>query len=218
MGVDPDRAAIVEATLKARQSVSDARQRQKDRRIEALRKRLNEDPYRWPCAQCYVGNKDLYNFGEATKCYKCCRPKPSAEDCDYEHTRWKCTNCSTDEFTISGMFESCPDCGQEFDFSQDWWAIPDQRTEADPTLVMAPEDVGAGDQGKKPRKRGGKKHKKRAVSQPRVPCPEPAAGADERFRSHQESSSEEEVNYKRRRASLASKGRGLVPPLYFQEQ
>jgi len=230
LGPDPERVAVVETTLQARHTVQEARRRQKDRYREDLERKLAADPFKWPCGVCYIDNQDLFNFAEVTRCYKCSRAKPKMNDAAYEHTRWKCSQCSTDSFTISGMFKKCPGCQEVFDFSQEWWTIASYEPEPESTTGSEGEtrgSAGAADRRKKPRKRGGKKHKKwpaqpsasseqpapSAAQQSRAPRVQPAADADERFRRHEETSSdEEEVNYKKRRFGLTSKGRRCVPP------
>ena len=91
--------------------MSGARRRKRDQFLEAKRKKLEEDPYRWPCCQCYWDErtpnaKNCFNYGESTQCFKCSRAKPSPYSSNNEHIRWYCSTCSNDEYNLSMMYLS----------------------------------------------------------------------------------------------------------------
>ena len=103
--------------------------------------------------------RDVYNFGKAVACWKCSHPRPTAGS--RGAIRWLCPNCSSDEYTISAVYDRCPDCGRDYDRRKDaWWKIADQP---DREAILASSSSGAGGGvpgGKVRRKRGGRKHKK----------------------------------------------------------
>merc|ERR1711966_452175 len=175
--VDEVRAAEVERILNARAKVVDARVRQKERNKAKLQKEVMDDPLKWSCPQCYIDDseavnslpmRDVFNKSTARMCYKCNADRPVYGA--LENIRWKCpTCCYKDDLSWTGAYDFCQICKAPYDKeSCDWWYMPDP-----------PDDSGGGgvQARKKPRTRGGKRHRK-GVPQSSDPRHEPDADAD----------------------------------------
>ena len=121
------------AVLASRDSVRRSRRTTVLSRYARMHWAVQDDPYHWPCSQCYYDFTDennvftdLLNFGSADCWFKCSRPRPQPDSLNYEHTRWKCIRCNLEwyyDFSISGVFPDCHICGEEFSYNQDWWTI-----------------------------------------------------------------------------------------------
>ena len=228
--IDSDREEFVGATQKARKQIRDARQRANARKFQAYRDQALGDPHVWPCAYCYVFHPvtqekmDCLNLGTMPRCYKCNRLKPPHPgSAEFEDTRWMCTVCSTEEYTISGIYYNCPDCWEEFDPEVNLWHFRKQKpvlAKASKALGFtltepsAPVDAQGGSHRRRPgKRRGGKRHKKQ---QPSEPCLEPAAGADEVDEESFESDDDETVRRPRAKPRMnrhsTSRSLRLQPP------
>ena len=140
--------------------------------------------------------------GTSLQCRKCNRPRPEPDS--EQSWRWMCPVCSRDDFTMSGEYTHCTDCGRKCDYATDpHWQMRF-------ALAESGEQGGGGgdaqDQKRKRKKRGGKRQKK--APPPSEPGLVPAAGAE---------SSEDSAGYTRptakRRSKFASGGRRASAPL-----
>ena len=150
-------------------------------------------------------------MGSSSKCWKCSFPAP--EPGSKEAVRWKCPDCSTDDFTICGSVYTCPDCNRDYDRDTDEWFELQIPTERSTSAGGSAGGAGASVP-KKKRKRAGRRHKKGVAQSSDPRQEEPDADADyPSTEEYEEEAPEAPPPWRRTRSNVVSGGRRIAAPM-----
>ncbi len=215
--------------MAARSRRKEARARRTKKKWEAIEEDLAENPGSWPCPKCELKPdehhsqfRNAWNLSSDKRCRNCNHPKPTAANSyNNENIQWTCGFCSTrpkdttrlgycDDFSINGSQWYCPECGEEFDWSQDHHVLVE--TELAEAEVIQPWCGGRAANSnpfmKRKSRRGGVKNKKQGVPQSSEPSLAPARDADDRWnRSRDAVSSESDAPGRKKERHVSSGSR-----------